>query len=822
MTQETTPAGGPDKSVAAQTPSAAPADTTGLTDAEATRRLSQYGENALAEHHISVLERLAQFFWGPIPWMIEIAAALSGILRHWDDLAIIVVMLLVNAGVGFWQEFKADNAIELLKQRLALKARVKRNGEWTDIPARLLVPGDIINIALGTIIPADVKLLEGAYLSVDQSALTGESLPVDKKPGDDAYSASVVTLGEMTAVVTATGMNTYMGKTAHLVQQASTVSHFQRAVLRIGHFLIMVTIGLVCVIGLAALFRHDPLAETLQFALILTVASIPVALPAVLSVTMAVGAERLAQLKAIVSRLVAIEEMAGVDTLCSDKTGTLTKNELTLGEPQPAAGVGRDELVLAAALASRRDAPDAIDKAILAAAPAAQDLDSYAVRTFHPFDPVIKRAEAEIEHAGAAFKTAKGAPQVILDLCSLSAQESQAITAEIDADAAKGYRTLGVARTDANGKWHYLGLLPLFDPPREDSAATIKAAAAMGIDIKMVTGDHEAIARQIAGELGLGQNILVADTLFGTAAPTDRLQRIEEADGFARVFPEHKFQIVKTLQDAGHIVGMTGDGVNDAPALKQADVGIAVSGATDAARAAADLVLTAPGLSVITAAIEEARRIFERMTSYAIYRIAETARLLLFMTASILVFNFYPVTAVMIVLLALLNDIPIMMIAYDNATVAPQPVRWDMTRVLTVASVLGIYGVLESFVLFWIARDYLALSTPVVQSLVFLKLLVSGHMTIYLTRNKGPVWERPWPSWKLVVPAEATQIVGTLVVVYGLFMTATGWPLALLVWGYTLVSFFVASAVKIGTYWLLDNRTAWQSRHLMRIESRSA
>lgn len=820
MTQETTPAGKPDNSVPAQTPSAAPADTAGLTDAEATRRLSQYGENALAEHHISALERLAQFFWGPIPWMIEIAAVLSAILRHWDDLAIIAVMLLVNAGVGFWQEFKADNAIELLKQRLALKARVKRNGEWTDIPARLLVPGDVISIALGTIIPADVKLLEGAYLSVDQSALTGESLPVDKKPGDDASSASVVTLGEMTAVVTATGMNTYMGKTAHLVQQASTVSHFQRAVLRIGHFLIMVTIGLVGVIGLAALFRHDPLAETLQFALILTVASIPVALPAVLSVTMAVGAERLAHLKAIVSRLVAIEEMAGVDTLCSDKTGTLTKNELTLGEPQPAAGVGRDELVLAAALASRRDAPDAIDKAILAAAPAAQDLGSYAVRAFHPFDPVIKRTEAEIEHAGAAFKTAKGAPQVILDLCSLGAQADQAISAQIDADAAKGYRTLGVARTDANGKWRYLGLLPLFDPPRDDSAATIKAAKAMGIDIKMVTGDHEAIARQIAGELGLGQKILVADTMFGAAAPADRLRHIEAADGFARVFPEHKFQIVKTLQDAGHIVGMTGDGVNDAPALKQADVGIAVSGATDAARAAADLVLTAPGLSVITTAIEEARRIFERMTSYAIYRIAETARVLLFMTASIVVFNFYPVTAVMIVLLALLNDIPIMMIAYDNATVAPQPVRWDMTRVLTVASVLGIYGVLESFVLFWIARDYLALSAPVVQSLVFLKLLVSGHMTIYLTRNKGPVWERPWPSWKLVVPAEATQVVGTLVVVYGFFMTATGWPLALLVWGYTLVSFFVASAAKIGTYWLLDNRASRHARHLTRTEQR--
>ena len=803
-------------------PSAGLAATTiGLTDAEAARRLAQYGENALAEHHVGVLERLAQFFWGPIPWMIEIAAALSAILQHWDDLAIIVVMLLVNAGVGFWQEFKADTAIELLKQRLALKARVKRNGEWTDIPARLLVPGDIVRIALGAIIPADVKLLEGSYLSVDQSALTGESLPVDKKPGDEAYSASVVTLGDMTAVVTATGMNTYMGKTAHLVQQAGTVSHFQRAVLRIGHFLIMVTIGLVCIIGLAALHRHDPLAETLQFALILTVASIPVALPAVLSVTMAVGAERLARLKAIVSRLVSIEEMAGVDTLCSDKTGTLTKNELTLGEPQPAAGVGRDELVLAAALASRREAPDAIDKAILAAAPTGRELESYTLRAFHPFDPVIKRTEAEMEHGGAAFKVAKGAPQVILDLCSPSAQESGTITAQIDANAAKGYRTLGVARTDTDGKWRYLGLLPLFDPPREDSAATIEAAKAMGINIKMVTGDHEAIARQIAVELGLGRNIFVADNVFGEALTAETAQRIEEADGFARVFPEHKFQIVKTLQDAGHIVGMTGDGVNDAPALKQADVGIAVSGATDAARAAADLVLTASGLAVITTAIEEARRIFERMTSYAIYRIAETARVLLFMTASILVFNFYPVTAVMIVLLALLNDIPIMMIAYDNAPVAPQPVRWDMARVLTVASVLGVYGVLESFVLFWFLRDYLALSAPLVQSLIFLKLLVSGHMTIYLTRNKGPVWERPWPSWKLIVPAEATQIVGTLVVVYGFFMMATGWPLALLVWGYTLVSFFVASAAKIGTYWLLEHSTTWQARHLARIEGRA-
>ena len=343
--------------------------TAGLTQIEAERRLAQHGANALAEHHISALERLLRFFWGPIPWMIEIAAILSAVLGHWDDLSIILLMLFINAGVGFWQEFKADNAIALLKQRLALKARVKRDGEWRDIEARLLVPGDFVLIKLDNIVPADVKLVEGAYLSVDQSALTGESLPVDKKAGDDAYSGSIAKQGEMSGLVTATGMNTYFGKTAHLVEQAKTVSHFQRAVLRIGNFLILTTVGLVVTIVVAGLFRHNPLLEMVQFALILAVASIPVALPAVLSVTMAVGAERLARLKAIVSRLVSIEEMAGMDSLCSDKTGTLTENELTLGDPQPAAGVSRKDLVLAAALASRRDAPDAIDSAILAGAP---------------------------------------------------------------------------------------------------------------------------------------------------------------------------------------------------------------------------------------------------------------------------------------------------------------------------------------------------------------------------------------------------------------------------------------------------------------------
>jgi H+-transporting ATPase len=806
-----------------QRPTVIPAtanQTTGLTEAEAARRLAQFGENALAETQASTLGKLAAYFWGPIPWMIEVAAALSAAVRHWADFAIIFVMLVLNAGVGFWQEFKADSAIAALKQRLALRARVRRDEKWREIPAHELVPGDLVLIRLGNIVPADVQLVAGGYLSVDQSALTGESLPVDKKAGDAAYSGSIAKLGEMTAVVTATGMNTYFGKTARLVQGAGTISHFQRAVLRIGNFLILCTVGLVALILVVALFRHDPLVETLLFALILTVAAIPVALPAVLSVTMAVGAERLARLKAIVSRLVAIEELAGLDVLCADKTGTLTQNRLTLGDPVLFEAADANDLLLTAALASRREGADAIDQAIFDALGPADRLAGYAVTAFRPFDPVSKRAEATVERDGARRRVAKGAPQVILDLAKPDPELEARAHAAIDALAAKGYRTLGVARREGEGEtWRFLGLLPLFDPPREDAAQTIERARGMGVEIKMVTGDHRAIAREIAGTLALGQNILAADQAFGKRGAALDPAAVEAADGFAQVFPEHKYAIVKALQAKNHIVGMTGDGVNDAPALKQADVGIAVSGATDAARAAADLVLTAPGLSVITTGIEEARRIFERMTSYALYRISETIRVLLFMTLSILVFNFYPVTAVMIVLLALLNDFPIMMIAYDNAPVAERPVRWDMPLTLSISVLLGVLGVVASFVLFWIAERYLRLGRAEVQSVIFLKLLVAGHLTIYLTRNKGAIWQRPWPSWKLFAATEATQLMGTLAAVYGWFVTPIGWRYAALVWAYALVWFLVNSGFKMIAYALLAHRGPRQAAHLARVEA---
>ena len=781
----------------------APLSLDGLSSTEAQARLAQTGPNAIAEVRTSLLARLLAYFWGPIPWMIEIAAALSAAVGHWEDFGVIAAMLLINAGVGFFEEKNADDAIQALKQQLAPNARVKRDGAWKDIPTRDLVPGDVILVKLGNIVPADATAAKGEYASIDQSALTGESLPVDKKVGDVLYSGSIVRQGEMTAVVTATGMKTFFGKTAALVETAQSRSHFQQAVLRIGNFLIYITLVLVAIILMVALWRGDSVVETLLFCLILTVAAIPVALPAVMSVTMAVGAALLARMKAVVTHLVAIEEMAGMDVLCADKTGTLTKNELTLGDPVLFEGDAA-ALLRVSALACERDGPDAIDTAILKGVDV-NVLNEIKTVSFTPFDPVHKRAVAEIQDGDARYKVAKGAPQAILELVGGDDALAARVKTGTDDLATRGYRTLGVARTDASGAWHYLGLQSLFDPPRDDSAATIAEMRGLGLDIRMVTGDHTAIAKETAHKLKLGDHILSACDVFGEPGKDGvhvDPDTILKAEGFAEVFPEHKFTIVRTFQRAGHIVGMTGDGVNDAPALKQADVGIAVSGATDVARAAADLVLTEPGLSVIARAMEEARRIFERMTSYAIYRIAETIRVLLFMTASILIFNFYPVTAIMIVLLAILNDVPIMAIAYDNVRVSPTPVRWDMRRVLTISTVLGVLGVIASFSLFWIGERVFGLPRPTIQTLIFLKLLVAGHFTIYLTRNPNWFWKRPWPNWKLVVAGESTKIIGTLAAVYGWLMPPIGWGYAGFVWGYAILWFVLSDGVKMGVYYL--------------------
>lgn len=782
----------------------------GLTKAEADKRLAQYGPNEIAEKTVNPVLKFLSYFWGPIPWMIEAAAILSAIVHHWSDFVIIMVLLLANAIVGFWEEYQAGNAIAALKAKLAPHARVKRDGAWSDLAARLLVPGDIVRLRLGDIVPADARSLGPDPVEVDQAALTGESLPVSKKEGEVLYSGAIVRQGETDALVYATGGNTFFGKTAALVQEAHTVSHFQRAVLKIGDYLIVIAIALVTLIFAVALFRGDPVMETLQFALVLTVAAIPVAMPAVLSVTMAVGARRLAARQAIVSRLAAIEELAGVDVLCSDKTGTLTQNKLTLGDPVCVGKVSRDDLVLDGALASRAEDQDTIDMAVIAGVKNPSELKSFTVAHYQPFDPVHKRTEATVKSAdGKTFKVTKGAVQVILALANNVNQVRDDVDKATDALAKRGYRALGVAKATGEGDWLFLGVLPLYDPPRPDSKEMIATAEELGIDVKMVTGDQLAIAKEIASQLGLGTNILDA-SLFGDvkthqAAQLD--QEIETADGFAQVFPEHKFHIIDVLQKHGHIVGMTGDGVNDAPPLKKADCGIAVSGATDAARAAAAIVLLTPGLTVIVDAVKEARKIFQRMNSYAIYRIAETIRVLLFMTLAILVFNFYPVTAIMIVLLALLNDGAILSIAYDNVRPSPKPEAWNMHRVLGISTMLGISGVIASFGMFYIGERVLHLDREVVQTLMYLKLSVAGHLNIFVTRTRGPFWSIA-PAPILLIAVFGTQTLATIIAVYGLLMPALGWELALFVWGYAIVWFLINDGVKLLGYRILDPKGA--------------
>ncbi len=832
----------------------------GLTSQEAKERLDKFGPNAIEEKEESWGHRLFRRFWGPIPWMIEVAVILSAMAQRWEDFTVITLLLFVNAFVDFYQESKALNAISVLKKKLARKALVLRDGKWNEIDAKEIVPDDIVKIKIGDIVPADVKLLGGGdFLLVDQAALTGESLPVDKVSGDDLYANAIIKQGEMIARVTGTGGNTYFGKTVGLVAKAQIEerSHFQKMVIKVGNFLILLTLLMIAIIIYHGIQTDQPTVDLLIFALVLTISAIPVAMPAVLTVTMAIGARALAAKEAIVSRLAAIEEVAGMDILCSDKTGTLTQNSMSLADPYLAEGYTGEDLLIYAALASKKENNDPIEKPIFGYIDThkLQDkLSTWKLKKYIPFDPVHKRTEGIYSEKDCEFIVTKGAPQVILEQSDSKKFNKKEAYSQVESFASKGFRTLGVAyRKCEEDSYHFVGLIPLFDPPREDSKEAISEAKSKGVSVKMVTGDNISVAKYIAGLLNVGNQIedirmlknesvneyiylskvltraitetmhpdeeseqiqttvdaimkKVEDELYNMPIPKGTVKdhesqivsHIVETNGFAQVFPEDKYFIVDALQKADHIVGMTGDGVNDAPALKKADCGIAVSGATDAARAAADIVLMAPGLTVIVDAIKEARQIFERMKSYTIFRIAETIRVIVFMTLAIVIYDFYPITALMIIILALLNDIPIMTIAYDNTKVREAPVRWDMKEVFILASWLGLAGVISSFMLFWILISLMHLPLDFVQSAFFAKLVIAGHGTIYNTRIDDWFWKRPWPSWTLFNATFLSRVLGTIVAVYGFgLMEAIGWEWALWMWVYALVWFIFNDVVKM-------------------------
>jgi H+-transporting ATPase len=575
------------------------------------------------------------------------------------------------------------------------------------------------------------------------------------------------------------------------------VSHLQKAVLRIGDTLIVIAVALAIVVETVSLLRGVNLLTSLQFALVLTIAAIPVAMPTVLSVTMAVGARTLARDKAIVTHLESVEELAGIDVLCSDKTGTLTQNRLVAGEPVPLGGASASDVLLAGVLASRIEDHDPIDDAIFATKEADGLGKEFRRTQFVPFDPVRKRTEATlVAPDGRSQRVSKGAPQAILALCGDPPETRQAVDRVITEVAAHGYRALGVARADGDGPWVYLGILPLFDPLRPDSAEVVGSIQSLGVQVKMVTGDQAAIAQETAQQLGLGGRALVPEDFDKkTSASEDPGGQLETTNVFAQVFPEHKYRIVEELQRRGHIVGMTGDGVNDAPALKKADAGIAVSGATDAARAAADVVLTAPGLGVILTAIRQARQTFSRMTAYAIYRIEETIRLLLFIGLTILVLGFFPVTAIMIVLIAILNDCAILAIAYDRTPISPKPVRWQMGRVIRVAASIGVVGVASTFFLLSIAVGLLHVSGSALQTLIYLKLSVTGQFVIFVTRTEGPFWKSR-PANALIASVVSAQLIASTFALTGWFFAPIPPIWVVAIWGYAAAEVTIVDFVK--------------------------
>lgn len=717
---------------------------TGLSEEEAQKRTSKFGFNEIPEKKESWIIKFLKKFWGLTAWMLELTMLVSFILGKYLDLYIIGALLLFNSILSFLQEEKASSVINSLKKSLQVEARVLRDGKWNTVPARELVPGDIVRVRTGDFVAADLKVVAGK-LESDQSALTGESMAVEKKENSVLYSGSIVKKGEASTIVLATGKKTYFGRTAQLVQIARPKLHMEEVISKVVTWLLAIVILLLGLTILAQVARGGSLLEILPLTLILLVTAIPVALPAMFTLSMALGSIELAKQGVLVTRLTASEDVATMDTLCADKTGTITINRLTITNISPANGFAEEDVILYGALASQEANMDPIDLAFLTFARDKKLLNQeYEQKEFYPFDPRTKRTEAVVQRNNSSFRVMKGAVRKIAEFCGLKDEEIDKLEGSMGKLAGKGYRTLAVAISENTEKPRLAGLVAMYDTPRPDSIKLIQELKNLGISVKMLTGDALPIAREIANKVGIGENIVKAPDLkkYAKENLTKASEIAEKSDGFAEIYPEDKYIIVKSLQSKSHIVGMTGDGVNDAPALKQAEVGIAVSSATDVAKGSASVVLTSEGLSSIVDLIKTGRMIYQRIISWILNKIIKTFTIVVFVTLSFMFTGVFVVTAFDMVLLLFLTDFVTLSLATDKVRWSRKPNTWNITGLVEVAVVLGVITLIEHFGLLYIGLNYFGLqsSIPELNTFAFEMLFFSGIFTIFMVRERGHFW----------------------------------------------------------------------------------
>lgn len=713
-------------------PAAPVSASAGLTAAEAAERRQQFGPNVVARMRPRGMGALFGKFWGVVPWMLEIAIVLDLVLGRRIEAIVIAALLVFNALVGFMQEGRAQKALALLRQRLTVTARVRRDERWQELPAAQLVPDDLVRLRMGDVVPADVRLTDG-QVQVDQSQLTGESLPVEHQAGTMIYAGSLVSRGEATGVVTATGERTYFGKTAELVRVAEAPRRVEILIVRIAKYLGALVIVLAVAVLAATMLQGKPLIEMLPFGLMLLVASVPVALPMMFTMSAALGARALAESGVLVTRLSAIQDAAAMDVLCLDKTGTITENRLTVGKVEAFANATADDVLRLAALASDEATQDPIDLAILQAARERGLVsDSPPRLAFVPFDPNTKRSEVSIRKDNQLLRIIKGAPSALAGLVNAQWAEIAADVARLSAD---GSRVLAVATGDESSL-RIAGLIALSDPPRSDSAALIADLRSRGVRVMLVTGDGEATARAVAGKVGITGEVAPA----GTLRENLDLAAAARFEIFPGVYPQDKFFLVQALQKAGHVVGMTGDGVNDAPALRQADVGIAVANATDVAKAAASLVLTRPGLGEIVMAIEGSRRIYQRMLTFARTMISMKLGIPPFLALGLVLFGAFVVDPLMIVLLFMSTDIVMMTVSMDRVSASPTPDKWAMRPLMLTGLGLAMLLFLLNNAVFWTATNVLQIGAAQTRTLVFVWLVFGVQAIIYVNRVRGFFW----------------------------------------------------------------------------------